>query len=31
MRSLKYGKLRNGVFVVVIGMGGGGGVVRSKC
>lgn len=29
-RSLKYGKLRNGVFVSVSGTGGGGGVVRSK-
>jgi exosome complex component RRP4 len=29
-RSLKYGKLRNGVFVQVTGTGGGGGVVRSK-
>lgn len=29
-RSLKYGKLRNGVFVSVGGTGGGGGVVRSK-
>ncbi|KAL3960849.1 hypothetical protein ACCO45_005966 [Purpureocillium lilacinum] len=29
-RSLKYGKLRNGVFVGVTGTGGGGGVVRSK-
>ena len=29
-RSLKYGKLRNGVFVAVSGMGGGGGVVRSR-
>lgn len=29
-RSLKYGKLRNGVFVSVTGTGGGGGVVRSK-
>ncbi|KAK2612332.1 Exosome complex component rrp4 [Conoideocrella luteorostrata] len=29
-RSLKYGKLRNGVFVCVSGTGGGGGVVRSK-
>lgn len=29
-RSLKYGKLRNGVFVAVSGTGGGGGVVRSK-
>lgn len=29
-RSLKYGKLRNGVFVAVGGTGGGGGVVRSK-
>ncbi|KAH6842532.1 hypothetical protein B0I37DRAFT_382128 [Chaetomium sp. MPI-CAGE-AT-0009] len=29
-RSLKYGKLRNGVFVAVAGMGGGGGVVRSR-
>ncbi|UNI20690.1 Exosome complex component rrp4 [Purpureocillium takamizusanense] len=29
-RSLKYGKLRNGVFVGVSGTGGGGGVVRSK-
>lgn len=29
-RSLKYGKLRNGVFVAVTGMGGGGGVVRSR-
>lgn len=29
-RSLKYGKLRNGVFVAVSGMGGGAGVVRSR-
>lgn len=29
-RSLKYGKLRNGVFVSVSGTGGGAGVVRSK-
>ena len=29
-RSLKYGKLRNGVFAAVTGTGGGGGVVRSK-
>jgi exosome complex component RRP4 len=29
-RSLKYGKLRNGVFVGVSGTGGGGGVVRAK-
>ena len=29
-RSLKYGKLRNGVFVAVTGRGGGGGVVRSR-
>ncbi|ATY61945.1 exosome component 2 [Cordyceps militaris CM01] len=29
-RSLKYGKLRNGVFVRVGGTGGGGGVVRAK-
>ena len=29
-RSLKYGKLRNGVFVSVSGTGGGGGVVRAK-
>ena len=29
-RSLKYGKLRNGVFVKVSGTGGGGGVVRSR-
>ncbi|KAK4229331.1 exosome complex component rrp4 [Podospora fimiseda] len=29
-RSLKYGKLRNGAFVAVSGMGGGGGVVRSR-
>ena len=29
-RSLKYGKLRNGVFISVSGMGGGGGVVRAK-
>ncbi len=29
-RSLKYGKLRNGVFVAVSGVGGGGGVVRSR-
>lgn len=29
-RSLKYGKLRNGVFVSVAGTGGGGGVVRSR-
>ncbi|KAH9218879.1 hypothetical protein DL95DRAFT_360100 [Leptodontidium sp. 2 PMI_412] len=29
-RSLKYGKLRNGVFMSVTGTGGGGGVVRSR-
>ncbi|KAJ5041198.1 uncharacterized protein L3040_005749 [Drepanopeziza brunnea f. sp. 'multigermtubi'] len=29
-RSLKYGKLRNGVFMSVSGVGGGGGVVRSR-
>ncbi|KAK5987119.1 Exosome complex component rrp4 [Cladobotryum mycophilum] len=29
-RSLKYGKLRDGVFVAVGGTGGGGGVVRAK-
>jgi exosome complex component RRP4 len=29
-RSLKYGKLRNGVFVSVSGTGGGGGVVRAR-
>ncbi|KAI1081306.1 hypothetical protein F5B20DRAFT_60246 [Whalleya microplaca] len=29
-RSLKYGKLRNGVFVAVTGTGGGGGVVRAR-
>ncbi|KAJ5010513.1 Exosome complex component rrp4 [Colletotrichum sp. SAR 10_99] len=29
-RSLKYGKLRNGVFCAVTGTGGGGGVVRAK-
>ena len=29
-RSLKYGKLRNGVFLSVSGVGGGGGVVRSR-
>ncbi|KAI1341372.1 hypothetical protein F5Y15DRAFT_375867 [Xylariaceae sp. FL0016] len=29
-RSLKYGKLRNGVFVQVSGTGGGGGVVRAR-
>lgn len=29
-RSLKYGKLRNGVFAAVTGTGGGGGIVRSK-
>jgi exosome complex component RRP4 len=29
-RSLKYGKLRNGYFLVVSGMGGGSGVVRAK-
>ena len=29
-RSLKYGKLRNGVFASLTGTGGGGGVVRSK-
>ena len=29
-RSLRYGKLRNGVFAAVSGTGGGGGVVRSK-
>lgn len=29
-RSLKYGKLRNGVFLSVTGTGGGGGVVRAR-
>jgi exosome complex component RRP4 len=29
-RSLKYGKLKNGVFMSVSGIGGGGGVVRSR-
>jgi exosome complex component RRP4 len=29
-RSLKYGKLRNGVFMAVSGTGGGGGIVRSR-
>ncbi|KAI0472904.1 hypothetical protein GGR56DRAFT_697716 [Xylariaceae sp. FL0804] len=29
-RSLKYGKLRNGLFVAVTGVGGGGGVVRAR-
>ncbi|KJZ78227.1 hypothetical protein HIM_02265 [Hirsutella minnesotensis 3608] len=29
-RSLKYGKLRNGLFVAVSGVGGGAGVVRAK-
>lgn len=29
-RSLKYGKLRNGVFMSVKGVGGGGGVVRAR-
>ncbi len=29
-RSLKYGKLRNGVFAAVSGAGGGGGVVRAR-
>lgn len=29
-RSLKYGKLRNGLFLAVAGTGGGGGVVRSR-
>jgi exosome complex component RRP4 len=29
-RSLKYGKLRNGVFLAVAGTGGGGGVVRAR-
>jgi exosome complex component RRP4 len=29
-RSLKYGKLRNGLFLAVQGTGGGGGVVRSR-
>ncbi|KAK8115142.1 hypothetical protein PG999_007211 [Apiospora kogelbergensis] len=29
-RSLKYGKLRNGVFMSVAGVGGGGGVVRAR-
>lgn len=29
-RSLKYGKLRNGVFLSLTGVGGGGGVVRAK-
>jgi exosome complex component RRP4 len=29
-RSLKYGKLRNGMFLAVSGTGGGGGVVRSR-
>ncbi|KAM3074666.1 Exosome complex component rrp4 [Clarireedia jacksonii] len=29
-RSLKYGKLRNGIFMAVSGTGGGGGVVRAR-
>lgn len=29
-RSLRYGKLRNGIFLAVSGTGGGGGVVRSR-
>ena len=29
-RSLKYGKLRNGIFMSVSGVGGGGGVVRAR-
>lgn len=29
-RSLKYGKLKNGIFLAVSGVGGGGGVVRSR-
>ena len=29
-RSLKYGKLRNGIFMSVTGIGGGGGVVRAR-
>jgi exosome complex component RRP4 len=29
-RSLKYGKLRNGLFIAVSGTGGGGGVVRAR-
>ncbi|KAI9813610.1 MAG: exosome non-catalytic core subunit rrp4 [Pycnora praestabilis] len=29
-RSLKYGKLRNGVFLAVSGTGGGGGVIRAR-
>lgn len=29
-RSLKYGKLRNGVFLAISGTGGGGGVVRAR-
>lgn len=29
-RSLKYGKLRNGVFMSISGVGGGGGVVRAR-
>lgn len=29
-RSLKYGKLRNGVFMAVTGTGGGGGVIRAR-
>lgn len=29
-RSLKYGKLRNGIFLAVSGTGGGGGVVRAR-
>ena len=29
-RSLKYGKLRNGLFAAVAGIGGGGGVVRAR-
>lgn len=29
-RSLKYGKLRNGMFLAVSGTGGGGGVIRSR-
>ncbi|SPN99540.1 related to 3`-_5` exoribonuclease [Cephalotrichum gorgonifer] len=29
-RSLRYGKLRNGIFLSITGVGGGGGVVRAK-
>lgn len=29
-RSLKYGKLRNGMFMAVTGTGGGGGVIRAR-